>query len=58
MADAAQTPLHVRMQRLADHNDLVAVLLKEPAEYAMVIRLQEHAEWLRLAAAAMEARQK
>ena len=51
-------PLHIRMQRLADHNDLVAVLLKEPAEYAMVIRLQEHAEWLRLAAAAMEARAK
>ena len=55
---AENVPLHIRMQRLADHNDLVAVLLENPAEYAMVIRLQEHAEWLRLAAAAMEARAK
>jgi uncharacterized membrane protein len=49
------TPLHVRMYRLADHADLVATLCKPVAEYAAMIRLQEHAEWLRETARRLEA---
>jgi uncharacterized membrane protein len=51
------TPLYVRMQRLADHADLVATLCKPGAEYASMIRLQEFAEEMRRTAERLEARE-
>ena len=56
MADETPTPLHVRMQRLADHMDLVAHLLRAEDITVEAAELEDHAECLRVDARLIEER--
>ena len=53
---AEQVPIHVRMQRLADHMDLVAHLLRAEDITVEAAELEDHAECLRVDARRIEER--